>query len=151
MFDFLLIFSSEFSRFQIKIKLIRYHLSTFVKHGQAGQEKWSNRYGQTFIPWDQSQLVPLILVDCFCCVCLIAIYVYLIVAVFGVFFCICIYIWGLFFAQVHSLAAMEAGIVTMALTNPLQVFRSVWTSQAKFVRDTAQTWYLSQASQAALV
>ena len=26
--------------------------------------------------------------------------------------------------KVHSLAAMEAGIVTMALTNPLQVFLS---------------------------
>ena len=30
--------------------------------------------------------------------------------------------------KVHSLAAMEAGIVTMALTNPLQVFLSSFSA-----------------------
>ena len=38
----------------------------------------------------------------------------------------------MFLPQVHSLAAMEAGIVTMALTNPLQVFQQQILSKINF-------------------
>ena len=65
------------------------------------------------------------------CMC-ISIFCKFVFQLFVNVYCLLMCISTMFLPQVHSLAAMEAGIVTMALTNPLQVFQQQILSKINF-------------------